>query len=53
MPRESDEELRVRIHKAYGMWGAYLSHVMECSGAALDDAAKHVGLKRVGGDGVS
>ena len=44
--KESDEDLRRRIAEAYGMWGAFLSHVMECSGAALDEAARHVGLER-------
>ena len=50
MPRETDEAFRTRIANAYGMWGAFLSHVMECSGKALDDAAKHVGLVRLGID---
>jgi len=50
MPRETDEALRTRIAEAYGMWGAFLSHVIECSGEALDDAAKHVNLTRLGAD---
>jgi hypothetical protein len=44
--RESDESLRARIAKAYGRWGAFLSVVIEASGEALDDCAKHVGLTR-------
>jgi len=44
---ETDEEFRTRIANAYGMWGAFLSHVMECSGKALDEAAEHVKLTRL------
>lgn len=43
---ETDDELRTRIANAYGMWGAFLTAVMESSGAALDDCAAHVNLKR-------
>lgn len=43
---ESDKDLLRRIITAYGMWGAFLSHAMECSGQALDECAKHVGLER-------
>ena len=43
---ETDEELRKRIAVAYGMWGAFLSVVMESSGTALDECAAHVGLER-------
>ncbi len=46
MQLETDEELRVRIAEAYGMWGAFLSHVLESSVEALDECAKHVKLKR-------
>lgn len=45
--RETDEAFRTRIAEKYGMWGAYLSHVIECSGEALDEAAKHVKLTRL------
>lgn len=45
---ESDEELRGRIAAAYGKWGAFLSVVIESSGAALDECAKSVGLDRKG-----
>ena len=45
--RESDEALRTRIANKYGMWGAFLSHVIESSGPALDECAKHVGLERI------
>lgn len=51
MSRETDEQLRTRIAAAYGMWGAFLSHVIESSGQALDDCARHVGLRRLGADG--
>jgi len=44
--RETDEELRARIANAYGMWGAFLSIVIESSGEALDECAKHVDLRR-------
>jgi len=44
--KESDESLRTRIANAYGMWGAFLSHVMECSGESLDKCARQVGLER-------
>ncbi len=43
---ETDAELRARIADAYGTWGAFLSLVIESSGAALDDCAKHVKLER-------
>lgn len=43
---ETDEALRLRIAEKYGMWGAFLSHVVESSGAALDECARFVGLKR-------
>jgi hypothetical protein len=43
---ETDKELRTRIANAYGMWGAFLSVVMESSGKALDDCAKHIKLER-------
>jgi hypothetical protein len=43
---ETDESLRTRIANAYGMWGAFLSHVIECSGKRLDECAKHVGVER-------
>lgn len=43
---ETDEELYVRIANAYGMWGAFLGHAMECRGTALDECARHVGLAR-------
>ena len=46
MARESDESLRTRIANAYGRWGAFLSVVIESSGEALDECAKHVGLER-------
>lgn len=45
--RESDEDLRTRIANKYGMWGAFLSHVIESSGEALDECAKHVNLQRI------
>lgn len=45
--RESDADLRTRIANKYGMWGAFLSVVIESSGEALDDCAKHVGLERI------
>lgn len=44
---ETDEAFRTRIANKYGMWGSYLSHVIECSGASLDEAAKHVELERL------
>lgn len=43
---ESDESLRARIANKYGMWGAFLTVVIESSGEALDACAKHVGLTR-------
>lgn len=43
---ETDESLRARIINAYGMWGAFCSEVLESSGHALDEIAKHVGLTR-------
>ena len=43
---ETDEELRTRIANAYGKWGAFLTEVIESSGKALEECAKHVGLKR-------
>lgn len=46
---ETDESLRTRIANKYGMWGAFLSHVIEAKGAALDECAEHVGLKRESG----
>ncbi len=48
MPRrtETDAELRTRIANAYGRWGAFLSVVIESSGAALDECAAHVALER-------
>jgi hypothetical protein len=45
---ETDEVLRGRIAETYGRWGAFLSAVIESSGAALDECATHVGLKRRG-----
>lgn len=45
---ETDDQLRTRIVNKYGMWGAFLSHVMESKGEALDECAKHVGLERLG-----
>jgi hypothetical protein len=45
--RESDEDLRTRIANKYGMWGAFLTEVIESSGEALDACAKHVGLERI------
>ena len=45
---ETDEQLRTRIANKYGRWGAFLSHVIESSGTALDECAKHVGLTRIG-----
>lgn len=44
--RESDEDFRVRIISAYGLWGAFLTAVMEASGKALDDCGEAVGLVR-------
>lgn len=44
---ESDRDFRTRIINAYGMWGAFCSVVLESSGKALDDCAKHVGLTRL------
>lgn len=44
---ESDEELRRRIAQKYGMWGAFLSVVLESRGTALDDCAESIGLKRI------
>lgn len=35
MRPETDEELRTRIANAYGMWGAFLSHVIEARGKEL------------------
>lgn len=49
VPRETDASLRTRIAEAYGRWGAFLSVVMESSGAALDACAAHVGLERKAG----
>jgi hypothetical protein len=43
---ETDGELYLRINKAYGMWGAFLSHVLEARGEALDECAALVKLKR-------
>jgi hypothetical protein len=43
---ETDEELYRRINKAYGMWGAFLSHALEARGKDLDECAAHVKLKR-------
>ena len=45
--RESDEDLRTRITNKYGMWGAFLTRVIESNGAALDACARHVGLERI------
>lgn len=44
---EPDDQLRTRIANKYGMWGAFLSVVIESSGEALDECAKHVDLKRI------
>lgn len=44
---ESDDSLRTRIANKYGMWGAFLSVVMESSGDALDDCASFLELKRI------
>lgn len=38
---------RTRIANKYGMWVAFLSHVIESSGAALDECAHQVGLERI------
>jgi hypothetical protein len=46
MRMETDAELLTRIANAYGMWGAFLGHAMECRGEALDECAKHVKLER-------
>lgn len=46
---ETDAELRTRIANAYGMWGAFLSVVIESHGTRLDECAKHVGLTRLRG----
>lgn len=46
MRLETDEELRARIADAYGMWGSFLSMVMESSGKALDDCAAQMKLER-------
>lgn len=43
---ETDESLRVRIDRKYGMWGAFLSIVMESQGKALDACAESIGLLR-------
>lgn len=43
---ETDEELFARIANAYGMWGAFLGHAMECRGVRLDECAAHVKLNR-------
>ncbi len=43
---ETDPELYLRVNKAYGMWGAFLGHAMECRGERLDECATHVGVKR-------
>lgn len=43
---ETDGSLRTRIFNAYGMWGAFLTAVLESSGQHLDDCAKHTGLTR-------
>lgn len=45
---ESDEDLRGRIAEKYGMWGAFLSTVIESSGPALDECAAYMGLTRRG-----
>lgn len=44
---ETDAELRTRIANAYGMWGAFLSVVMESRGVRLDECAEHVKLQRL------
>jgi hypothetical protein len=44
---ESDEAFRTRIANKYGMWGAFLSVVMESKGKALDDCGQHLGLTRI------
>lgn len=45
--RESDEDLRTRIANKYGMWGAFLSVVIESKGEALDACARSIGLERI------
>jgi hypothetical protein len=44
---ETDEAFRTRIANKYGMWGAFLSVVMESKGKALDECGKHVELERL------
>jgi hypothetical protein len=44
---ESDEDLRVRIINAYGMWGAFCTVVLESSGDVLDELAATVGVERI------
>ena len=44
---EPDDQLRTRIANKYGMWGAFLTEVIESSGEALDKCAEHVDLKRI------
>lgn len=43
---ESDEDLRVRIINAYGMWGAFCTVVLESKGSTLDEMAEYVGIER-------
>lgn len=43
---ENDAELYLRIADAYGQWGSFLGHALDCGGQAMDDAAKYLGLQR-------
>lgn len=45
--KESDAALRGRIAVKYGMWGAFMSAVIEASGEALDELAASEGLVRL------
>jgi hypothetical protein len=46
LPREPDDSLRARIAAAYGMWGAFLTEVIESRGRTLDACAAFVGVER-------
>ena len=44
---ETDENYRARIANTYGMWGAFLTEVIESSGTALDECGDSIGVKRL------
>lgn len=43
---ETDNELHARICEKAGDWGLFLKEAQESGGQALDDFARHLGLKR-------